>query len=156
MSKKENFDHRSLGWLLHGVGIFGVNREATTPIWQQLELINHIGEIFDHQGILGIFPEGTRRSGDKIAKADIKIGTAALALYFGGNIIPAGLGGTENPHLRGGLSVVLEEPIHVEKVPQDDIQSMSIRDFVKLCKPITNELYEKLNEAQSQAALLVA
>ena len=155
MSKKENFEHRIVGKALRGVGIFDIDRESMTPIWEQYDVLSHTRKINDQGGILGIFAEGTRRTGDRINKKDIKIGAAALALYFGGNIIPAGLGGTENPRLKGLLSVVLEEPIHVSQIPDEDIQAMGVRDFVHACKPIRQELYEKLNEAQFRAAQLV-
>jgi len=100
-----------VGYFFSAVGIFPIDRHR---LRLQHETINHIKRILDHKGVIGIFSEGTRGSGDVIKVEDLKLITVYLAAKFGVPIVPVGIHGTEKGH-HHKMIVVYGSPIYVQQ-----------------------------------------
>lgn len=130
--------------LLDTAGAIPVNRSNEL----QPKTINHIKSIIEANGILGIFPQGTRT--EDIQRKDIKRGIAQLALMFGLDIVPVGIAGTRTGNNSStNIVVSFGQPIYVEKSHLDSI-SHNLDNFRRV-RGINDILYERLLEAQSLA-----
>lgn len=81
MGKAELFRNPVLGWLFRQVGVFPVERGTG----DKGAIEKAINDVKDGHGML-IFPEGTRGTGDKMAK--MKSGAFMVAAQTGADIIP--------------------------------------------------------------------
>ncbi|MCA9332565.1 1-acyl-sn-glycerol-3-phosphate acyltransferase [Candidatus Saccharibacteria bacterium] len=143
-----------------GGGIF-VDQEATTiPV----ETEEKIDNVLRNNGILLIFPEGTRMSGPIIDLKKPK-GVPRLAAKAGATVVPVGIGGTEVDEAgkHGPYRVVFGEPIEIEAAPgvpnnipdieKNKLQRKSDRIMVAnarmLRDVLTGHIQEVFDEAQS-------
>ena len=90
IAKEDLFNHRILNWLAHVFDIIPVNRGT-----QDLESMKRSIKTLNTGGILGIFPEGTRKGIAKGGKA--KTGAAYMAIRTGTPVIPVGIAGSFKP-----------------------------------------------------------
>lgn len=111
MAKKELWKVPGLGSLIEWGGGFQIDRDADN---MPPETEEHLKGIIPGNPLIGIFPEGTRRSGDTIEKKDIRAGAPLVATMFGLPVIPVGVAGTEKGD-RGPIKVVFGEPITHEE-----------------------------------------
>jgi len=82
MAKDSLFKNRFFGWILkHWFGVFPVSRGKGDST-----AINTAFSILENNGVLGIFPEGTRSKDGKLAPA--KSGTALIAAKSRADILP--------------------------------------------------------------------
>ena len=89
MAKLVLFNHGAFfSWLLRSLHAFPVRRGTADRV-----AITTATDILKRGGIVGIFPEGTRIRGDKVAEA--QEGAAFLAIHTGAPIVPAGICGTD-------------------------------------------------------------
>ena len=93
IAKEDLFNHRILNWLAHVFDIIPVNRGT-----QDLESMKRSIKTLNAGGILGIFPEGTRKGIAKGGKA--KTGAAYMAIRTGTKVIPVGIAGSFKPFTR--------------------------------------------------------
>ena len=89
MGKESLWENRPLGALLSVLGGFPVERGTAdrTALRAATDVLS-LGEP------LVMFPEGTRRSGDRVRRDDMLDGPAFVASRAGVPIVPVGLGGT--------------------------------------------------------------
>ncbi len=88
MTKDEMWKNKWLGKLLLSVGAFPVHREsADRAALQRAE------EVLRKDGVLVLFPEGTRREGRVVE--NLMEGAAFLSARTGAPIVPIGIGGTD-------------------------------------------------------------
>ena len=89
MGKESLWENRPLGALLSVLGGFPVERGTAdrTALRAATDVLS-LGEP------LVMFPEGTRRSGDRVRREDMLDGPAFVAARAGVPIVPVGLGGT--------------------------------------------------------------
>ncbi len=89
MGKESLWENRPLGALLSALGGFPVERGTAdrTALRAATDVLS-LGEP------LVMFPEGTRRSGDRVRREDMLDGPAFVAARAGVPIVPVGLGGT--------------------------------------------------------------
>ncbi|WP_027481115.1 lysophospholipid acyltransferase family protein [Deinococcus pimensis] len=78
MAKKELFDNRFIGWFIRTGGSFPVDREGNDVGAVRVAL-----RILQNEGVLGIFPEGTRGG------TELQGGVALLALKGKSPVLPA-------------------------------------------------------------------
>ncbi|MFR2535031.1 MAG: (d)CMP kinase [Clostridia bacterium] len=90
IAKEDLFNHRILNWLAHVFDIIPINRGT-----QDLESMKRSIKTLNAGGILGIFPEGTRKGIAKGGKA--KTGAAYMAIRTGTPVIPVGIAGSFKP-----------------------------------------------------------
>lgn len=88
MTKDEMWKNKALGKLLLSVGAFPVHRESADR-----EALARAEEVLRKDGVLVLFPEGTRREGPVIE--DLMEGAAFLSARTGAPIVPIGIGGSD-------------------------------------------------------------
>jgi 1-acyl-sn-glycerol-3-phosphate acyltransferase len=109
MAKAEMFESAIGGWFFRGVHQFPVNRGKADR-----GAIREAASILKANGVVGIFPEGTRRRAGK--EPEVQQGAAFIALMTGAPVVPVGsigaelLGGGVLPK-RGPIVSVFGEPV---------------------------------------------
>jgi 1-acyl-sn-glycerol-3-phosphate acyltransferase len=89
MAKKELFKHRLIGWFLHSLGAFPINRGAADE-----DAMDTARKILERGGVVVVFPEGTRTRPGGLATP--KRGVGRLALESGAPVVPMAVLGTED------------------------------------------------------------
>ena len=144
MAKAELLRQPLLGRYIAACGGFPVDR--TTAPGQELEIM--VEHVLDNNGVLGIFPEGTRMDKDEIDRKQLKRAVAAIALKKGVPIVPVGIAGTGKGD-KGNMAVVIGEPVKVDYVP--GVALSEPRTYLRESKGVMDELYDSLVSAQEQA-----
>jgi 1-acyl-sn-glycerol-3-phosphate acyltransferase len=130
LAKAEYWDSWKTRWFFTTVGQIPVRRQDSEKAQAALEAgIN----VMSHQGLLGIYPEGTRSPDGRLYRG--KTGPARMALRAGAPVIPVGLSGTREimpkeakvPRLSGEVRVRFGSPLHVPSEAEGD--PMVLRSF---------------------------
>lgn len=100
MGKKELFDKKILGYLFRKLGAFPVDRQGVS-----MSAIKNSLAVLNNNGILGIFPEGTRVK--EFNENNAKPGIALIAYKAKSNIIPFYIKGPYK--FRGRLDIYFGE-----------------------------------------------
>ena len=149
MGKESLWDNKALGALLNLLGGFPVQRGTADRIaLRAAEDVLAIGEP------LVMFPEGTRKDGDRLRRSDILDGPAFVAMRTGVPIVPMGLGGTVRA-LPIGAKV--PRPRKVVAVVGDPIMPpprQGKRVARRLVTELTDRLYVELNDLYIEARVL--
>lgn len=90
MGKKELFKNKFMAKLLTNLGVFPVDRNET-----ELSTIKHAMKLLKDEGVLGIFPEGTRVKEMNMENA--KPGVALIAIKTKSPVLPVYIEGTYKP-----------------------------------------------------------
>lgn len=114
VAKSELWQIRWLGWALDNFWAFPVRRASADR-----EMISTATDLLSHGELLGMFPEGTRQSGDdEGALGEAQGGVAFIALRAGVPVVPVGFVGTEKALPRGAklprfprVTIKIGEPI---------------------------------------------
>lgn len=115
-----------VGWLLRGVGQIPITQRSADR-----EALTSAREVLRAGGVVGVFPEGTRGSGEV---ASAQQGAAFLALGTKAVVVPVALSGTAGrskgalPRVRSRLSVTFGEPFDLAGVP--DVAAVTGRERV--------------------------
>lgn len=129
MAKKELFNNKLLKGLIEKLGAFPVDREGS-----DLSAIRNSMKILKKDGILGIFPEGTRVYEPDIKNA--KPGIGLIAIKTQAPIIPIYIDSKYKPF--GKILVKIGEPIEVDKYYK---QKTTSEDYKKLSEDIMYSIY---------------
>ncbi|MBQ0083824.1 MAG: 1-acyl-sn-glycerol-3-phosphate acyltransferase [Clostridiales bacterium] len=139
MGKKELFKNKLFTKVLRTLGVIPVNRGAA-----DLAAIKMSGEALK-SGVLGIFPEGTRRPLEKPEQA--KSGAAMLALQSKAKILPAAINYNGRIKLFGKVNLNFAEPIDSsEYLPQEQKKALpktAIRNLSNDISETIIKLWEK-------------
>ncbi len=84
MAKQELFKNKLIGAFFRGIGAFPVNRGKG-----DVEAVNKAENIVENNGIVLIFPEGTRSKDGNVMR--FKSGAAYIASVCGADIVPSGI-----------------------------------------------------------------
>ncbi len=123
------------GNFFSAVGIFPVDRERL-----HLQTVRHVGRVLKSGNILGIYPEGTRGTGDKIKLEAVNLGAVTFASKYGVPIVPTGVSGTQKGDLHP-MCVVFQPPIYVDQnIGRHGLEEANL------------QLWEDLNTAQRIAS----
>ena len=149
MGKESLWEIRPLGALLSVLGGFPVERGTAdrTALRAATDVLS-LGEP------LVMFPEGTRRSGDRIRREDMLDGPAFVAARAGVPIVPLGLGGTVRalpvgsrvPRPRRVVAVV-GDPIPPPGKVQGRVPRRAVRE-------LTDRLHRELSDLYVEARVL--
>lgn len=129
LAKAEYWDSWKTRWFFNVVGQIPVRRQDSEKARAALESgIRVLGA----QGLLGIYPEGTRSPDGRLYKG--KTGPARMALQAGCPVVPVGLKGTREvmakearmPRLSGRVTISFGEPM---VVPDSADNPMALRSF---------------------------
>lgn len=120
-----------LNWLTHLFDCIPIKRNA-----QDLESIKRCLKVLKNNGILGIFPEGTRNG---MAKgAEVKNGAAFIALRSGAKVIPVGIKGNFKPFTK--VTINYGKPLEFSKYDKNDKEALDkvtqeiMKNIVELTK----------------------
>lgn len=111
IGKEDLFRFRILNWLAHVFDIIPIKRNM-----QDMEAMKRCLKILKSGGLLGIFPEGTRKGMQKHMKA--KNGAAYMAIKTGTPVIPVGIYGTFKPFSK--VYINYGEPIDLSAYKGED------------------------------------
>ncbi|MCC2684876.1 MAG: plsC [Paenibacillaceae bacterium] len=99
MAKAELFKVPLLGAIIHAVGAFPIKRGGVSK-----ESLRLAASILEEGGVLGVFPEGTRK-GSEVGKR----GAASLALRSGAQVVPVAIIGKYIPFRR--MKIIYGKPL---------------------------------------------
>lgn len=132
MAKEELFRFPPLGWLIKHLHAFPVNRQGggTKALKQSLKVLKE-------NGILGIFPEGTRSKTGELTKA--RNGAALLSVKTGAPIIPTAIIGPYR----------LFRPVHIvfgKPIVPDDFKNASSNQVSNITHTVMDEIESLLQK----------
>ena len=131
VGKEDLFRFRILNWLAHVFDIIPIKRNM-----QDMEAMKRCLKVVKSGGVLGIFPEGTRKGMAKNMK--VKNGAAYMAIKTGVPVIPVGIYGSFKPFSK--VYVNYGEPIDLssykgkDKELQDEATKLIMDQIVMLTK----------------------
>ena len=130
MGKSELFNSKLLGWFLRKVEAFPVIRGTSdlTAVKTALKLLKN-GEV------MGIFPQGTRVSGDEEVAA--KAGLAMFAYKSKASVLPVGIVYNRKPGLFRRTDIVFGNLIKYEDI---DFKEATKDDFIR----VSNDIMQKI------------
>ncbi|MGZ8733687.1 MAG: lysophospholipid acyltransferase family protein [Acidimicrobiia bacterium] len=142
MGKQELWANRAISWLLTTLGGFPVDRGAGSGA------VKAALSVIDGGEPVVVFPEGTRRHGDRIE--DLQQGAAYLAVKRGVPLVPVGIAGTEEilasgkaiPRLKK-VAVVIGAPIH----PRTTGKTVNRAEVARMTAELEVELQALFDEA---------
>lgn len=129
MGKKELFKNKILSKLLYRLGVFPVDRDEA-----ELSTIRHAMKLLKNEGVLGIFPEGTRVKEMNIENA--KPGVALIGIKTKSPILPVYIEGTYKPFSK--LKVYFGEPFDFSDAYGD---KLTTGDYKIYGQKILNSIY---------------
>lgn len=151
MGAETYFNIPGLGWFLHAMGGFPVERSATDRSALRLaEWVLRNGEP------LAVFPESTRQEGPIIQP--LKEGAAFLACRAGVPLVPVGVGGAERAMPKGArwirprkVTMVIGEPIL--PIVREDGARVKRSEIRGMTEQLSVELQALFDEAQIRAGV---
>jgi len=105
MGKSELFENKLAGLFFRAVSVFPVRRGEVDMV-----MIRHAFNLMRKGKVIGMFPEGTRSKGDRIAK--FEPGTSVIALKTDTPVIPVYIKGSYKLFAR--IKIVVGEPVHLK------------------------------------------
>lgn len=129
MAKEELFKVPILGWLIKTYGAFPVKRGGVSK-----DAIRSALRILEDGHVLGIFPEGSRRSTGMAKK-----GAASFAIRSSATVIPAAIIGSYVPLRR--MSVVYGKPLDLSAYADGSAANLEM---------VTEKIMEAIRELISQ------
>ncbi|GGF87764.1 lysophospholipid acyltransferase family protein [Paenibacillus abyssi] len=131
MAKAELFSFRPIGAFLRALGAFPVKRGGVSK-----ESIRMALQLLKDGNVMGIFPEGTRNSGDGMGKK----GAAMIALRSGAAVIPVAIIGKYRPFRP--IKIVYGKPVDLSEFIGDSSPDVLERATEKIMVSI-RELVRK-------------
>jgi 1-acyl-sn-glycerol-3-phosphate acyltransferase len=145
LAKAEYWDSWKTRWFFDLVGQIPVRRQSAAKAQEALEAGMNV---LSHDGLLGIYPEGTRSPDGRLYRG--KTGVARMAAEASAPIIPVGLVGTREimpkdaklPHARGDVTIRFGAPLLItrDEASEDPMA----------CRSIVDELMYKIRELSGQ------
>jgi 1-acyl-sn-glycerol-3-phosphate acyltransferase len=135
MAKEELWTWGWFGRLLESFGVFPVHRSGADR-----ESIRRAEEVLRRGELLVMFPEGSRRFGDRVE--ELQEGVAFMAARTGAPIVPVGIFGTEEAMPKGAK---LPKPTRVRVVVGEAI-SVEASEGRRVARSQIHQLSEALRE----------
>lgn len=148
MGKENLWDSKALGGFLTFMGGFPVQRGAADRT-----AVRVAGDVLELGEPLVMFPEGTRREGDRLRRSDMLDGPAFLAARSGVPIVPVGLGGSVRALPIGSK---IPRPRRIVAVVGTPIRApgRSGRVRRRAVSDLTDRLFSELDDLYSEARVL--
>ena len=149
MGKESLWENKPLGALLSVLGGFPVERGTADRT-----ALRAATDVLSPGEPLVMFPEGTRRSGDRVRREDMLDGPAFVAARAGVPIVPVGLGGTVRALPVGS---VVPRPRRVVVVVGNPIPPPSVIDGRLSRRAVsehTDRLFDELGDLYVEARVL--
>lgn len=133
MAKKELFRNKFLVNVLRLLTAFPVDREGS-----DLSAIRTSLKILQNERVLGIFPEGTRKS--KMDLESVKPGIGLISIKAKSPIIPVAI--QSNYRLFSKIKIRIGQPIYLNDYYG---QKLKTQDYIKISKDILKSIYSLKN-----------
>jgi 1-acyl-sn-glycerol-3-phosphate acyltransferase len=132
MAKKELFENPVMRFILYLADAFPVDRSKNdiTAVKKALSVVKN-------DGVLGIFPEGTRRPEGKLGTP--KSGSVMLAIKSGAPIVPVGI---KNIEKDGRITISIGKAFTMDQFSK---RRLSKKERKKASKYIKSKIQEELN-----------
>lgn len=127
MAKKELFVNKFLSRFLTKLGAFPVDRGDS-----DISAIKNALRVLKSDGVLGIFPEGTRVKGYDIKNA--KPGVALLTIKSKSNVVPVKI--ETNYKLFSSVKIIIGKPIDFS------LEDGQTKDYTEISKNILSSIYQ--------------
>jgi 1-acyl-sn-glycerol-3-phosphate acyltransferase len=132
LAKAEYWDSWKTRWFFNLVGQIPVRRDDSAKAQAALEAGQRV---LGNDGLLGIYPEGTRSPDGRLYRG--KTGVARMAADLGAPVIPVGLVGTREimpkeakfPRTRGDVAIRFGKPMSISKGAAEG-DPLALRAFV--------------------------
>ncbi len=145
MAKEELWRWGWFGRLLESLGAFPVHRSGADR-----ESVRRAQEVLERGEVLVVFPEGARRSGDRVDA--LQDGVAFLALRTGAPVVPVGIAGSERAMPKGSrfpkpvpVTVAVGEALAVARPEGRRVVRSQLRQ-------LSEQLRDRLQAAYDEAA----
>lgn len=134
MAKKELFENKLISWFLKKLQAFSVDRQGA-----DIKAIKHSMTLLKEQKVLGIFPEGTRATDEKLGA--FHQGPAMLAIRSQVPIVPVGI----YPKFRlfSKIVLVVGDPVEFPQFREGKATQEEIAQATEQLRNITAELMEQ-------------
>ena len=142
LAKESLFKSSPMAWLMASLGAFPVRRDSADR-----ESMRVAREMLANDGLLLVFPEGTRHEGDRVA--ELFDGTAWLAAKTGSRVVPVGIFGTGDAMPTGAR---LPRPTRVRMVVGPAIDPPEPKAARSTLRAWTQDLTDALQAAQDAAS----
>ena len=129
MAKKELFENKILSYLILKLGSFPVTRGDT-----DISAIKNSLKVLKNDGVLGIFPEGTRVQGFDIQNA--KPGVALLTIKSKSRVVPIYI--DSNYKIFNKVKISIGEPIDYNL---EDGKKLTSDEYSEISKKILKSIY---------------
>ncbi len=149
MGKESLWEHRLLGTFLSVMGGFPVERGTADRI-----ALRAATDVLALGEPLVMFPEGTRRSGDRVRREDMLDGPAFVASRAGVPIVPVGLGGTVRALPVGSRLPRPRRVVAVVGDPIPPVPKSGGRVPRRAVSELTDRLFEELSDLYVEARVL--
>jgi 1-acyl-sn-glycerol-3-phosphate acyltransferase len=137
VGKRELWKNKIFGKFIDTCGSIQFDRDEVLA--NQPRTKNQVAEVLQSNGVVGIFPEGTRRRGPKVEITKRGLGILAVANYV--PIVTAGIAGTES--LFGRIHVHFGNVIHPGVISPDNRR----RRMIEMEQEYTASLQNAFDEA---------
>lgn len=141
MAKSELFEMKPLGWVLRKINVFPVRRGDN-----DISAIRNSVKILKDGNNLMLFPQGTRRIGEKPEPADAKAGVGLIASNTGVDIVPVAV---YNKHYR----IRLFRPVYIivgKPIPKEEYMNYSGGDKRKIAEYVFIRINEELERFEKR------
>ena len=129
MGKKELFENKFLNYIFTNIGAFPVDRDGT-----DIKAVKNSLRVLQNDGVLGIFPEGTRVTG--YDEDNAKAGMAMISLRAKSVILPVYIESSYRIFSR--IDVYIGEPIDLSEHYGERLSS---EEYSKISKDILKKIY---------------
>lgn len=129
MGKKELFENKFLNYIFTNIGAFPVDRDGT-----DIKAVKNSLRVLQNDGVLGIFPEGTRVTG--YDEDNAKAGMAMISLRAKSEILPVYIESSYRMFSR--IDVYIGEPIDLSEHYGERLSS---EEYSKISKDILKKIY---------------
>lgn len=129
MAKKELFESKILAYLINKLGTFPVDREES-----DLSAIRNALKILKNEGVLGIFPEGTRVK--EFDPSNAKAGVALISIKAKSPVLPVYIEG--NYKIFSKIRIYFGEPIDFSS---NYGKKLSTENYISFSKEILESIY---------------
>lgn len=129
MAKKELFENKILKFILSKMGAFPVDREEA-----DIKAIKNALRVLKQDGVLGIFPEGTRV--EEFNLDNVKSGTALISIKAQARILPI--------YIEGTYKIFSKVSVHIGKAIDFSEyygQKLDSEIYADLSKDVLREIY---------------
>ena len=137
MAKDGLWKNKFLGWLLLTLGAFPVHRESADR-----GALAHAEEVLRRGQMLVLFPEGMRQEGPEVK--ELMEGAAFLAARTGAQIVPLGIGNSDNAMPKGRT---IPKPLRITLVVGDPLPPPERTEGGRVARSKVHATTDALREA---------